>query len=129
MYRMNEDVYVSPNVWKIFTISYMHYCTIGTVVGIVVGLAVSYLFPTNQNIDPKLLTPFVRRLNYHNNRAKSKGTSTAEEYITAAFQDTRLWHSMTWNRLQRKLQHLSYWTENVPIFNLLPFIMQIPRMY
>lgn len=87
---MNDDVHVSPNVWKIFTISYMHYCTIGTLVGIAVGLIISFLFPKNQNIDPKLLTPFVRKIKYHNNRTKAKGTSTAEEYISAAFQDTRL---------------------------------------
>lgn len=68
---MNEDVYVSPNVQKIFTISYAHYTTIGTVIGIVVGLAISLLFPTDQKIDPKLLTPFVRKFMYPDRMANS----------------------------------------------------------
>lgn len=61
---MNEDVFVSPDVWKIYTISYMHYSTIGTIIGIVVGLAVSLLFPTDKHVDPKLLTPCIRKFVY-----------------------------------------------------------------
>lgn len=61
---MNEDVYVSPDVWKIYTVSYMHYSTIGTLVGLVVGLVVSWLFPSDQKIDPKLLTPCIRKIMY-----------------------------------------------------------------
>lgn len=69
---MNDDLYVSPNVWKIYTVSYMHYNTIGTIIGIAVGLAVSFLFPVDQNIHPKLLTPFIRKFmhpNFSSNRA------------------------------------------------------------
>lgn len=62
--RLNEEVYASPNVPTIYTVSYMHYSTIGTVVGIAVGLAVSLLFPTDQNIDPRLLTPCIRNFVY-----------------------------------------------------------------
>ncbi|VVC39886.1 Sodium/solute symporter [Cinara cedri] len=65
LYLMNEDVYVSPNVWKIHTVSYMHYNTVGTLVGIGVGLLVSYLFPTDQKVDLKLLAPCIRRFMYH----------------------------------------------------------------
>lgn len=78
---MNEDVYVSPNVWKIYTISYQHYSTIGTLIGITVGLFVSLMFPTKQNVDPKLLTPFVRELMYpkHKNKLIDGGR---EKYAT-----------------------------------------------
>ncbi|CAI6360553.1 unnamed protein product [Macrosiphum euphorbiae] len=62
--RLNEDVYASPNVWTIYTVSYMHYSTIGTLVGIAVGLAVSLLFPTDENVDPRLLTPCIRNFVY-----------------------------------------------------------------
>jgi hypothetical protein len=59
---MNEDVYVSPKVWKIYTVSYMHYSTIGTFIGIIVGIVVSWLFPSDQKVDPRLLTPIIRQL-------------------------------------------------------------------
>uniref|UniRef100_A0A2S2RBZ7 Sodium-coupled monocarboxylate transporter 2 n=1 Tax=Sipha flava TaxID=143950 RepID=A0A2S2RBZ7_9HEMI len=62
LYRMNEDVYVSPKVWKIYTVSYMHYSTIGTFIGIIVGIVVSWLFPSDQKVDPRLLTPIIRQL-------------------------------------------------------------------
>jgi len=62
--RLNEDVYASSNVWTIYTVSYMHYSTIGTLVGIAVGLAVSLLFPTDENVDPRLLTPCIRNFVY-----------------------------------------------------------------
>lgn len=85
---MNEDVYVSPNVWKIYTVSYQHYSTIGTIIGITVGLIVSLMFPTKQNVDPKLLAPFVRKLMYPENRDKSIVTSH-EEHATDCW-DTKL---------------------------------------
>lgn len=72
---MNDDVYVGPNVWKIFTVSYMHYNTIGTVVGIAVGLVVSWLFPKDQNIDPKLLAPCIRK------QSPKQSNKTVEFYL------------------------------------------------
>lgn len=88
---MNEDVYVSPNVWKIYTVSYLHYSTIGTLVGIMVGLAVSLLFPTDEPVDAKLLTPFVRNLMYpeYMIRSKSNGINVVDEYKPVS-QDTKL---------------------------------------
>lgn len=61
LYQINDDVYASPNVWKIYTVSYMHYSTVGTLVGIAAGLVVSLLFPTDEEVDPKLLTPCIRK--------------------------------------------------------------------
>lgn len=61
---MNDDVYVSPNVWKIYTVSYLHYTTIGTIVGIVVGLVVSFLFPTDEHVNLRLLSPCIRKFMY-----------------------------------------------------------------
>lgn len=68
---MNEDVYVGPNVMKMYTIPYAHYTTIGTIIGLVVGLVISLLFLTDQKIYPKLLTPFVRKLMYPEHTAIS----------------------------------------------------------
>ncbi|VVC39884.1 Sodium/solute symporter [Cinara cedri] len=93
MYRMNEDVYVSPNVWKMYTVSYLHYNTIGIVVGIFVGLAVSLLFPVDQNIDPKLLTPCIRNLVYPKYMMTSNRTSnnrSKQEEYSPVIQDTKL---------------------------------------
>lgn len=73
---MNDDVYVSPDVWKFFTLSYMHYNTIGTAIGIAVGLIVSWLFPIDQNIDPKLLAPYMRK------KITKQSTKTEEFYLT-----------------------------------------------
>lgn len=78
---MNEDIYVSPDVPKMYTISYMHYSTIGTIIGISVGLIVSILFPTEQNIDPKLLTPFVRKM-YLKHTDKLIDEKKTEDYIS-----------------------------------------------
>lgn len=86
---MNEDVYVSPNVWKIFTVSYMHYNTIGTVVGLVVGLIVSLLFPTEQNIDPKLLTPLVLKFINHKKKTKSNVNNIVIHSYPPVAQDTK----------------------------------------
>lgn len=89
---MNEDVYVSPNVMKIYTVSYMHYTTVGCLVGMAVGLVVSLLFPTDEQIDPKLLTPCVRRFVYPDYMVGSKnsnGTAKADDY-TLVSQDTKL---------------------------------------
>lgn len=87
---MNDDVYVSPNVSKIYTISYTHYTTIGTIVGLVVGLIVSLLFPTDKNVDPKLLTPFVRKMYLkYNTRAKLTAAINADEYKPVS-QSTKL---------------------------------------
>lgn len=85
---MNEDVYLSENVLKIYTVSYQHYSTIGTLVGVAVGLIVSLLFPTEQDIDPKLFTPIIRRLMYPKYIDKPNGIKT-EEY-TPVTQDTKL---------------------------------------
>jgi len=94
--RLNEDVYADPNLWKIYTISYFHYSTLGTIVGIAVGLAVSLLFPLDQEIDPKLLTPFVRHFMFPGYVAKAKENKTnmVEEYAPVAQQDTKLWRSL-----------------------------------
>ncbi|XP_060833760.1 sodium-coupled monocarboxylate transporter 1-like [Rhopalosiphum padi] len=80
--RLNEDVYASPDVLLIYTISYMHYSTIGTLVGIIVGLAVSLLFPEEQNVDPKLLTPFIRNFVH-------------PKYMTETVQNGRTTHNKT----------------------------------
>ena len=86
---MNEYVYVSPKVMKI---SFMHYTTVGSLVGVAVGLAVSLLFPTNEEVDLKLLTPCIRRFmhpDYMISLKKSNGTTKAEDY-TLVSQDTKL---------------------------------------
>lgn len=80
--QLNEDVYASPDVLSIYTISYMHYSTIGTLVGIIVGLAVSLLFPEEQNVDPKLLTPFIRNFVH-------------PKYMTETVQNGRTTHNKT----------------------------------
>lgn len=85
---MNEDVYVSPDVWTIYTISYMHYSTVGTFIGIAVGLVISLLFPTDQNVDPKLLTPFIRKLTCPEYKTKSNrldGTKTEEHELVPKY--------------------------------------------
>lgn len=86
---MNEDVYVSPNVQKMFTLSYMYFGTIGAIVGVAVGIIVSLVFPSTQNIDPQLLTPCVRKyMKYDPNcKTKADGIKT-EEYKSAGSQDT-----------------------------------------
>lgn len=93
--RLNEDVYASPNVWTIFTVSYMHYSTIGTLVGIAVGLAVSLLFPTDENVDPRLLTPCIRNFVYPNYMAEmvpknGKTTHNKTDTYEPVSQDTKL---------------------------------------
>ncbi|KAL4085013.1 hypothetical protein QTP88_027860 [Uroleucon formosanum] len=80
--RLNQDVYASSNLWSIYTVSYMHYCTIGTFVGIAVGLAVSLLFPTDESVDPKLLTPWIR--NFVN-----------PKYMTKTVQNGKTTHNKT----------------------------------
>lgn len=87
---MNEDVYVSPNVWTIYTVSYFHYSTIGTLVGIVIGLAVSLLFPTDEPVDPKLLTPFIRKFMYPEYMVRSKSNGTNVDEYKPVSQDTKL---------------------------------------
>lgn len=86
---MNEDVYVSPNVWKIYTISYMHYNTVGTLVGIVVGLLVSYLFPTDQKVDLKLLTPCIRKFMYHDSRGAECCNMREEDSVNTITMDKK----------------------------------------
>lgn len=81
---MNEDVYASADLWKIYTVSYQHYPTVGFLVGIVVGVAVSLLFPMYQNVDPKLLTPCVRKFVNPKCTEKKKLDKT-EEYTLAVF--------------------------------------------
>lgn len=86
-------MYASPNVWKIYTVSYMHYSTIGTVVGIGIGLLVSLLFPTDQDIDPRLLTPCIRKLAYPDYAGKKNpngGGKTREDPVKPATLDTKL---------------------------------------
>lgn len=90
LHRINEDVYASPDVWSIFTVSYQHYSTIGFLIGIVVGLAVSVLFPTDQKVDPRLLTPCVRNLVYPKYTPKNKSIVTKTDEYTAVSQDTKL---------------------------------------
>lgn len=92
LHHMNKDVYVSPNVWKIYTISYMYYTSLGTIIGIAVGLAVSLIFPQEQDIDPKLLTPFIRNFMYPKYMTKEKlDTVKTEEYKPVSQdQDTKL---------------------------------------
>lgn len=80
LYQMNDDVYVNPNLPKIYTLSFMHYSTVGTLIGIAVGILVSLLFPVEQNIDPKLLTPCVRKFMYPKYMDNSKLETKAEEY-------------------------------------------------
>jgi len=94
--RLNEDVYASPNVWTIFTVSYMHYSTIGTLVGIAVGLAVSLLFPTDENVDPRLLTPCIRNFVYPNYMTEmvpknGKTTHNKTDTYEPVSQETKLW--------------------------------------
>lgn len=89
---MNEDIYVSPNVNKMFTVSYMHYNTIGTVVALIVGIVVSLVFPTEQKIDPKLLTPCIRKFMYLENTTKTtkrESNNRTEEYQLVS-QSTKL---------------------------------------
>lgn len=98
---MNEDVYVSPNVWKIHAISYMHYPTVGVIIGITIGLLISYLFPMDQKIDPKLLAPCIRkfvnpdynlpeRYNSTKKNERSSNTVMGEEYVSVS-RDTKCW--------------------------------------
>ncbi|XP_050436170.1 sodium-coupled monocarboxylate transporter 1-like isoform X1 [Adelges cooleyi] len=93
LYRMNDDVYVSPDVRKIFTLSYNHYSTLGTLIGVAVGLAVSLIFPTEQDYDPKLLTPCIRNFVFPKYMAQDKkpanGKPAPEEYALVP-QDTKL---------------------------------------
>lgn len=86
---MNDDVYVNPNTPKIYTLSFLHYSTVGTLIGIAVGILVSLLFPVEQNTDPKLLTPFVRKFMYPKYMANSKLETKTEEY-TLVSQETKL---------------------------------------
>ncbi|XP_050533671.1 sodium-coupled monocarboxylate transporter 1-like [Daktulosphaira vitifoliae] len=81
--RLNNDVYAAPDVWKIFTISYMHFSTLGPLIGIVVGLIISIIFPSDQQVDPKLLTPFVRRIVYPNHQIQKDKFNgiKSDEYI------------------------------------------------
>ncbi|XP_060874215.1 sodium-coupled monocarboxylate transporter 1-like [Metopolophium dirhodum] len=93
--RLNEDVYASPNVWTIYTVSYMHYSTIGTLVGIAVGLAVSLLFPTDENVDPRLLTPCIRNFVYPKYMAETvpkngKTTHNKTDTYEPVSQETKL---------------------------------------
>ncbi|VVC39888.1 Sodium/solute symporter [Cinara cedri] len=93
LYRLNDDVYVSSNTWKIYTVSYLHYTTIGTVVGIVVGLAVSFLFPTDEQVDPKLLTFCVRKFmnsEYTETKGDQPDYRTRTEKYNPEIQDTKL---------------------------------------
>ncbi|CAH1726372.1 unnamed protein product [Aphis gossypii] len=93
--RLNEDVYAGPDVLTIYTISYMHYSTIGTLVGIAVGLAVSLLFPEEeQDVDPKLLTPFIRKLVYPKYMTETVKNGRTNNHKTETYelvsQDTKL---------------------------------------
>lgn len=77
--RLNEDVYASENIWEIYTISYMHYSTIGTLVGIAVGLIISLLSPMEQKLDPKLVTPFIRKLMYSSHTTTENSKTEEQE--------------------------------------------------
>jgi len=91
---MNKDVYVSPNVWKIYTVSYMHYSTIGFLVGMAVGLAVSLLFPTDQCVDPKLLAPWLRKSTHSKfvtDAPQFNGTREMTPYQPVSQNTTELW--------------------------------------
>lgn len=87
---MNEDVYVGPNVWKIYTVSYMYYNALGCFIGIAVGLVVSMLFPQKQDIDPKLLTPFIRKFIYPKYIAKEKSDGVKTKDYKPVCQDSKL---------------------------------------
>lgn len=88
---MNEDVYVNPKVQKIYTLSYMYFGTIGAVVGMIVGIIVSLVFPSKQNIDPKLLTPCIRKYMDYKHKGKTKPDEIKiEELRSADSQDTPL---------------------------------------
>lgn len=87
---MNEDVYMSPNVWKIYAVSYMYYSLIGSLTGIAVGLVVSLLFPEEQDIDPKLLTPFIRKLMYPKYMLKENLNKVNIEEYNLVSQDNKL---------------------------------------
>ncbi len=49
---------------KIYALSFMYYIPLGSLLGIVIGLVVSILTGGNnlETLDPKLITPAVRRL-------------------------------------------------------------------
>lgn len=88
---MNDEVYMSPNVWKIFAVSYMHYTTIGVFVCVAVGLIFSLLFPEDREVDPSLLTPCIRKLVRPNYTVGSnKPNDTMTDDYTLVSQDTRL---------------------------------------
>lgn len=89
---MNQDVYVSPNVWKIYTISYMHYSTIGFLIGLAVGAIVSVLSSTRQNVDPRLLAPCIRKFLYteYQENATSNGVENTGQRVWGSLQDTTL---------------------------------------
>lgn len=85
-------MYASPNVWKIYTVSYMHYSTVGTLVGIAAGLVVSLLFPTDDEVDPRLLTPCIRKFTHPSFMTEKNVNRTAvEEYeLVSQGEETRL---------------------------------------
>lgn len=87
--QINDDMYASSNVWKIYTLSHYHYITLGVVVGIAVSLVVSLLFPVDQDINPKLLSPFIRKFAYPEYMSDSKLEAKTREYELVP-QETKL---------------------------------------
>lgn len=61
---MTDVVYASENVFNGFLLSYMYYTGFGTIVGLVVGIAVSWFTSKPEQLEelnPELITPLIRR--------------------------------------------------------------------
>jgi hypothetical protein len=60
MYRENENFDNSSVHW-IFRINGMYYSLIGTLLVVICGYVISIATGGNENLDPKLLSPLIRR--------------------------------------------------------------------
>lgn len=77
---VGTPVIVSEDIPLIYRVSYVYYCMIGTVVGLAVGLPVSFLTGPQDlhDFNPKLLVPQIRK--FMKNSLKEQTNTIQEQY-------------------------------------------------
>lgn len=62
--EVGDGVYIHRDLNPIHALSFLYYTPIGALVGVIVGLLVSYLTGGNdlEKLNPKLITPPIRKL-------------------------------------------------------------------
>lgn len=73
-----------PSRWWFYRISYLWYSALGTVITIIIGLAVSAFFTNENKVDPSLISPPIRRLLAVKNKLQEKPSKMIAIAVTAS---------------------------------------------